>query len=167
MPTTVNGQGKKRKQHFFRGGHHPPTVSQALKVEHSVGERRGTRIYTFILTNIGAAHYLPTGTPDRHLTLEFRLFDKEGGMIREETHTMKRYILWRPFIVDLRDTRLPYNEPKQCTFEISSGHGEFPAFLEATVRYHLLDEKRRKRIGYENRKPISYEIYKTRIVVNQ
>jgi len=164
MPTTVNGQGKKRKQHFFRGGHHPPTVSQALKVEHSVGERRGTRIYIFILTNIGAAHYLPTGTPDRHLTLEFRLFDKEGGVIREETHTLRRYILWRPFIVDLRDTRL---EPKQYTFEISSGHGEFPAFLEATVRYHLLDEKRRKRIGYENREPISYEIYRTRIAVNQ
>jgi hypothetical protein len=27
------------------------------------------------------------------------------------------------------------------------------------VRYHLLDEKRRARIGYENREPIAYEVY--------
>ena len=60
---------------------------------------------TFTLTNVGAAHFLPTGTPDRHLTLELRLLDGEGRMLKEKIHVMKRYILWRPFIVDLKDTR--------------------------------------------------------------
>jgi hypothetical protein len=27
------------------------------------------------------------------------------------------------------------------------------------VRYHLLDEARRKRIGYENQEPISYVVF--------
>ena len=34
-----------------------------------------------------------------------------------------------------------------------------PSTLEVTVRYHLLDEKRRKRIGYENSEPIAYPVY--------
>lgn len=167
MPATVNERGKIWKRHFFRGGHHPATVASALKVEHMVKETGGKLKYSFILTNIGAAHYLPTGTPDRHLTLEFRLFDKGGTLIAEETHIMKRYILWRPFIVDLKDTRLPFGEPRQYVFEISMDERVRAAMLDVKVRYHLLDEKRRERIGYDNREPISYEIYRTRLSVSQ
>lgn len=163
MPEDVDKQGRKRNLHVFRGGHHPPTVQEALSVEHTRTVVKEKHIYRFTLTNVGAAHYLPTGTPDRHLTLELRLLDKQGALIREKIHTMKRYILWRPFILDLKDTRLPYGEPRHFTFDASPEKEATPATLEVTVRYHLLDEKRRKRIGYENTEPIAYEIYKEKI----
>ena len=72
---------------------------------------------------------------------------------------MKRYILWRPFIVDLRDTRLPYNQPRTFSFKFDPERTPSAVVLDVTVRYHLLDEKRRKRIGYENTSPIAYPIY--------
>ncbi len=90
----------------------------------------------YCTSNAGTAYYLPTGTPDRNLTLELRLLDNN-----EKIYKMKCYILWRPFIVDLKDTRLPYNKPTEF----------------------ILDEARRKRIGYENKEPIAYPIYKKRI----
>jgi hypothetical protein len=34
------------------------------------------------------------------------------------------------------------------------------------VRYHLLDEKRRKRIGYENKAPIVYEVFRQTLALN-
>ncbi|MBE9560746.1 MAG: hypothetical protein IMF15_08150, partial [Proteobacteria bacterium] len=37
---------------------------------------------------------------------------------------------------------------------------------EAIVKYHLLDEKRRQRIGYENKTPISYEIFRKEILLS-
>jgi hypothetical protein len=37
--------------------------------------------------------------------------------------------------------------------------------LDVTVRYHLLDEARRKRIGYENKEPIAYPVYHARVPV--
>ena len=40
-----------------------------------------------------------------------------------------------------------------------------PVKAEAVIRYHLLDEKRRKRISYENITPIDYEIFKKQIML--
>jgi hypothetical protein len=161
------GAGRKSRRHLFRGGHDPETVAGALAVDSERLEMGDGLAYRFTLTNRGAAHYLPTGTPDRHLTLEFRLFDSRRTLIKEEMHTMKRYILWRPFIVDLRDTRLPYGEPRHYTFAFNPRTDPPPATLEVTVRYHLLDEKRRKKIGYDNKEPISYEIYRAVIAVEK
>ncbi len=78
---------------------------------------------------------------------------------------MKRYILWRPFIVDLKGTRLPYNKPREFDFEFKSNNKTLPSILDVTVRHHLLDEDRRKRIGYKNKEPIAYPIYKKRILL--
>jgi hypothetical protein len=38
--------------------------------------------------------------------------------------------------------------------------------VEAEVRYHLLDEKRRRRIGYRNREPISYEVFRQSLSID-
>ena len=164
----VKGQEARRGgKHFFRGGHHPGTVRESLKVEYKKeisGDKKKNK-YIFTLTNIGAAHYLPTGTPDRHLTLELRLLNKEEKVIKEKNYKMKRYILWRPFIVDIKDTRLPFNEPKEFPFEFKTNSVNQPSILDITVRYHLLDEKQRKKIGYENKEPIAYPIYNERIIL--
>ena len=48
--------------------------------QHELSDKKKTK-YIFTLTNIGAAHYLPTGTPDRQLTLELKLLNKEEKVI--------------------------------------------------------------------------------------
>jgi len=146
--------------HLWRGGHDQAMVRRALKVElklkHETGSRREAQL---TLTNIGSDHFLPTGTPDRHLTVTFQLTDGRGKAIKKKKFTLKRSIIWRPFIIDWRDTRLEKNHPQRFSFsweEVATNPG---SSLTVTVRYHLLDEARRKRIGYQNSTPISYVLY--------
>jgi hypothetical protein len=163
-PLVKGGEMRKGRRHLFRGGHHPEKVRGALKVEYKKEIKRDGDMTSFVftLTNTGAAHYLPTGTPDRHLTLEFRLLDATGALIKEKSYKMKRHILWRPFIVELEDTRLAYGEPRQFRFQFKDD-GKTAKTLDVTVRYHLLEDKRRKQIGYENTEPIAYPIFNKRI----
>ncbi len=165
-PMAYGMDKRKGRKHFFFGGHHPETVKKSLKVEYRKEVKKDKYRYIFTLTNVGAAHYLPTGTPDRHLTLELRLLDRNGNIMKEKIHKMKRYILWRPFIVDIKDTRLPYNKPREYVFKFSSDDKNLASVLDVTLRYHLLDEARRKRIGYENKEPIAYPIYKKYINID-
>jgi len=151
-------------RHLWRGGHDPEMVKSALTIELKKEYERGNAVdYNLILANSGADHRVPTGTPDRHLTVSFRLLDKNEKVIKEENHKLKRTIMWRPFIVDLWDTRLKAGEMRLFTF--SHKKGDKAAFVDVEVRYHLLDEKRRKRIGYENREPINYRVFYRRIEV--
>jgi len=164
-PAAEGMDDRKVGRHFFRGGHHPGTVEGSLEVETKMETEKGRSSFTFTLTNVGTAHFLPTGTPDRHLTLELRLLDGKGKVLKEKIHVMKRYILWRPFIVDLKDTRLAYGQPRTFEFSFKPDRKDPPSALEVMVRYHLLDEKRRKRIGYENKEPIAYPVYRKRIAL--
>jgi len=123
--------------------------------------------WVITLTNTGAAHYLPTGTPDRHLTATIRLVDRSGAVLREDDHVMKRSIMWRPFIVDLRDTRLPRWQPRVFQFDVDLRRDPTAVAVEAQVRYHLLDESRRRRIGYENKEPIAYDVFRARIALDR
>jgi len=152
-------------RHLWRGGHDPATVAAAVRVE--VAERPppapGERSFALTLTNTGAAHALPTGTPDRHLTATFRLLDRAGREVGEQSHRLRRAILWRPFIVDLWDTRLVRDRPRTFVFRVPATSSNPPATLEVVVRYHLLDERRRLRIGYANRAPIAYDLFRRRI----
>lgn len=158
-PAAEGMPAQKGRRHLFQGGHEPERVKESLRVDHRL-EDDGLIVS---LTNVGAAHYLPTGTPDRHLTLELKLLGQRGEVLKEKVHTMKRYILWRPFIVDLRDTRLPYQQPREFRIPIIRSGSSAPAAIDVTVRYHLLDEARRKKIGYQNTEPIAHPLYHERI----
>ncbi len=164
-PLVPGGAEYMTRQHLWRGGHDPEMVKKALQIEltEQILSRQGTRTFTLTLLNVGAAHYVPTGTPDRHLTVHLRLLDGQEQLLSEQKHTLVRSILWRPFIIELSDTRLPRGQPRTYTLEIpATGKGK-PAVLEAVVRYHLLAESRRKRIGYDNQKPIAYDVFKQRV----
>jgi hypothetical protein len=164
-PLVEGGTVRTTRQHLWRGGHDPEMVKKALSVEfveipRSLKDKRNFRL---TLVNTGAAHYVPTGTPDRHLTVHLRLLDHQGNVLDEQKHTIKRTIMWRPFIVDLWDTRLPRWKPRRYEYEVPD---ESPAVtIEAVIRYHLLDEKRRQRIGYQNKTPINYEVFRQRITL--
>jgi len=68
--------------------------------------------------------------------------------------------MWRPFIIDLWDSRLPRWQPRNYALSVPENSKQKPTAVEAIVRYHLLDEGRRKRIGYENKDPIAYEVFR-------
>lgn len=159
-PLVKGGPIRKARQHLWRGGHDPAMVKKALdvKLEEVSSKNNGKRVFSLTLVNTGTNHYLPTGTPDRYLSVQFRVYDNKGNVIKEKNDKLKRVVLWRPFIIDLWDTRLRRWQPKIYTLEIP-GKGE-ASKVEAIVKYHLLDEKRRKRIGYKNTTPISYEVYR-------
>ncbi len=159
--------GKRRfaRRHTWRGGHDPEMVKEALEItlEEQPQPKTQQRRFVLTLTNAGADHYVPTGTPDRHLTVELRLLDAGGRVLDEAHHTLKRTIMWRPFIVDLWDTRLLPKEPRTYVFEFNPTREQDAVAVEAVVRYHLLDEARRKRIGYQNEEPIAYEVYRKHV----
>jgi len=168
-PLVAGGQVRTVRKHLWRGGHDPEMVKQGLEtaLREAPAPSPGKRSFTLTLTNTGAAHYLPTGTPDRHLTATIRLVDQSGAVLREDDHVMKRSIMWRPFIVDLRDTRLPRWQPRVFQFDVDLRRDPTAVAVEAQVRYHLLDEKRRRRIGYENKEPIAYDVFRARIALNR
>lgn len=159
-----NGVARARRSHTWRGGHDPDTVRSALTISFADFIRPGgDRSAELVLKNTGSAHFVPTGTPDRHLTVHLRAVDATGGVLRETSDTLERTIMWRPLIVDLRDTRLPHGASQRFTLDIPAG----TQAIEAQVRYHLLAESRRKRIGYQPTEPISYIVFEDRINVSR
>ena len=161
-PVVEGGEVRRTRRHVWRGGHDPEMVRKGLTIDlrEETASEPEERRFVLSLTNSGAAHYLPTGTPDRHLTVTMRLLDQAGGILKEQKHTLKRTILWRPFIVDLWDTRLPRGQPRSYDFEFSVADKPKPVLLEVVVRYFLVDEERRQRIGYEDKEATSYEVYR-------
>jgi len=149
-------------RHLWRGGHDSQMVRSALTASFSqLPGRSGGRIAELVLENTGAAHFLPTGTPDRHLSVSIRALDAAGQVVGETADTLERTVMWRPFIVDLWDSRLPRGAPRRYRLELPAN----TRTVEAQVRYHLLGEARRKRIDYQPEEPISYLIFDDRQAV--
>lgn len=155
------GKLRVTRQHLWRGGHDSEMVKSGLTIEfkETLSDDNDLRRFTLFITNTGAAHYIPTGTPDRHLTVKLRILNGQGKVLGEENHTLKRTVMWRPFIVDLWDNRLPPNELREYFIDVEMEDLKNVKMIDAEVRYHLLDEDRRKRIGYENKEPINYSVY--------
>jgi hypothetical protein len=146
-------------RHLWRGGHDPAMVRSALGATLSQSSGRSAQL---VLENTGAAHFLPTGTPDRHLTVRLRALDAGGRVLAQTSATLQRTILWRPFIVDLWDNRLPRGAPRRYSLELPAE----TRVVEAQVRYHLLGEARRSRIGYRPEEPIDYPVFDQRLAID-
>ena len=169
-PLVPGGPVRSGGKHLWLGGHDQANVASAIagKIEETSTKENidnNKREYTLFLTNIGAHHRLPTGTPDRHLEITFRLLDKSGKPLKEIKHIIQRVILWRPFMVDLWDTRIPFKETVTYPFSYKSDDIPNAYEVEAIVRYGLLRESRRLRIGYKNSEPIIYEILRLKLKI--
>ncbi len=165
-PIVPGGEIKKGRKHLWQGGHDAEMVKKGLTVKLvSIELADSSMEYKLSLFNSGSNHRIPTGTPDRHLTVKFRRLDENMKTIGEKSYKLKRTIMWRPFIVDLWDTRLKAGETRLFSFHVN--RQDRPVFIDVEVRYHLLDERRRRRIGYENKEPIDYSIFYKRIEVGK
>ena len=164
-PLVEGGVTRMSRRHLWRGGHDPDMVRNAFSAELNENRLAGKRKrkFTFEITNTGTRHYLPTGTPDRHLTVTLRLLDRDGKILKEQSHKLIRRVMWRPFIIDLWDTRIPYGETRRYSLEYSKDQYSHAEAVEVKVRYHLVDESRAKRINYQYREPIDYEVFSKRI----
>lgn len=164
-PLVKGGKPRLARRHLWRGGHDPEQVKRALSITFTQ-DPNDRRRYQLSLTNVGAAHYVPTGTPDRHFQLVVRLLDKNGEIIVEEIQIIKRSVMWRPFIVDLKDNRLPPGIPQQHRFNFSTRDRDAAVAVEAVVWYGLVEEARRKRIGYIPKTPVRYEVFRKKLRLN-
>ena len=166
-PLVDAGVERNTRRHLWRGGHDVEMVRRALGVQFAelAASSRGRRRVRLTITNTGAAHYVPTGTPDRHLTVRLRLMDRDDRVLASARHTLRRWVMWRPFIVDLWDTRLAPGAPRRYELEVPAKGGA--VWAEAEVRYHLLTDRRRRRIGYRNETPIDYEVVRLRIPLGE
>lgn len=162
-PLVRGGPVRLGRRHLWRGGHDPRMVAAALRIAFAAAPSPGSerRRYVLTITDVGAEHDVPTGVPDRHLTVALRVLDAAGGVLRSRAYTLERTILWRPFIVELRDTRLRLDQPRRYGIRFSTRSRPPPASVEAVVRYWLMDPSHRARIPYQG--PVSYVVYRKRI----
>lgn len=167
-PLVAGGEVRTTRRHLWRGGHDADMVKGALETSFSEDPDSTSikRKFNVTLTNVGTAHYLPTGIPDRQLSIEFRVLDSSGNVLHKDEEIIKRTMIWRPFIFDWSDNRLARWKPSTFQFVLDSRHTSQAYSVETIVRYHLLPEARRKRIGYENKTPIVHELFRESIFLS-
>ncbi len=147
-PVAIGGPIRQGRQHLWRGGHDPAMVKRAIEVKVTVDPaepKPGDKVrVTLTLVNAGAGHKLPTGDPDRHFTVEFAVQDQKGAVLKQQSNTMGRWILWQPAIVELYDNRLMPLASRDYTFEYEVPKENDGLQLTAKVRYHIQTERQHK-----------------------
>ena len=164
----TGGAVRKGRRHLWQGGHSPEMVKRALRGEltsdkalYAPGE---TARFSLKLTNSGAGHKVPTGDPDRFFTISFKVVNNEGRVLKEKTHTIGRWIIWKPVIVELYGNRVPPLESRDYTFEYRvPRNGKVELRLAVEVRYHIMTErthaKLKEKYGLTGSDPISFVVY--------
>lgn len=149
-PIAEGGPVRHGRRHLWQGGHFPEMVQRAIRVEMhsdpSVFEPgKETRI-VLTLTNSGAGHKIPTGDPDRFFTVEFELKDAQGKVLKQQSHTMSRWIIWKPFIVEVYENRLVPLASRDYTFSFRVPQQPEGLTLTTRIRYHILTDKQYEKL---------------------
>lgn len=146
-PAADGGPVRDTRRHLWRGGHFPRMVKQALQVRltgpgngWTVGDRVA---FTLTLTNGGAGHKVPTGDPDRYFRVRFTERDDHGRVIREHSHKITRWLIWKPVIVELYENRIPPLKSRDYVQPVTTREGHT---LTVTVSYHILTARQKDRL---------------------
>jgi hypothetical protein len=174
-PMADGGPIRQGRRHLWRGGHDPEQVKSALAVQLTAdppGIQAGKdATFTLTLINAGAGHKLPTGDPDRYFTVEFRILDKNGRLLKEQRDTMGRWIMWQPFILELYDNRLPPLASRDYRFRYGLPDELEGLQLQAEVRYHILTDRAYKTLktkyGLEGEHPYWYTVYERTLPLSE
>ena len=177
-PIAEGGPIRHGRKHLWRGGHDPEQIKSALAVQLAIDPPRlqpGTQA-TFALTliNAGAGHKLPTGDPDRYFTVEFAVLDRTGRVMKSQSHTMGRWIMWQPVIVDLYDNRLPPLASREYRFSYrlpDSPDVVAGLSLQARVRYHIVTEgaynNLKTKYGLQGDHQYNFTIYEWKVPLSE
>lgn len=161
------GPIRQGRQHLWRGGHDPEMVKQAVDVmvvADPAEPKPGDKVrVTLTLINAGAGHKIPTGDPDRYLTVEFSVEDRNGKVLEQKSDTMGRWILWQPVIIELHDNRLMPLASRNYTFEYQVPKENAGLKLLTKVRYHIQTERQHQMLidkyGLTAKDPYNFIVY--------
>jgi hypothetical protein len=166
-PAAQGGPIRQGRRHLWRGGHDPDMIRQAMAIDLRAdppSPKAGDQVRVALtLINAGAGHKLPTGDPDRHLTVEFRVEDNHGRVLDRQTDTMGRWILWQPVVLEVFDDRLLPLASREYSFSYRLPAGAPPPVLKIRVTYHILTEDQhgwlRNKYGLTGNDPYAFTIY--------
>ena len=166
-PVATNSPIRRGRQHLWRGGHDPDMIKRAVAVEVKADRpspKPGDRVaFTLTLVNAGAGHKIPTGDPDRFFTVEFSVEDTGGHVLKEETSTMGRWILWQPAILELYDNRLLPLASREYQFTYQLPDKAEGLKVKTRVQYHIVTDKQhemlQRRYDLTGNDPYRFVIY--------
>jgi hypothetical protein len=170
-PVALDSPIRRGRRHLWRGGHDPDMVKSAVAVQvrtnPSLPKSGQDLEVTLTLVNAGAGHKLPTGDPDRHFTVEFTVMDQNGKILKEQTETMGRWIMWQPAIVELYDNRLMPLASRDYRFSYRLTNEPAGLKLRARVRYHIQTERQHQmlidRFGLTANDPYNFTVYEREV----
>ena len=173
-PVATGGPMRKGRKHLWRGGHDPEQVKRAITVTLTADppDLPPGREVEFLMefTNSGAGHKLPTGDPDRFLTVDFEIVDQNGKVLKDQSHTMGRWILWQPVIWEVWDNRLKPLQSRNYRFKYRMpqlGGTEGPLTFRALVTYHIQTDAQNKMLrdkyGLTGNDPYNFPVFEREI----
>jgi hypothetical protein len=174
-PVAVGGPVREGHRHLWRGGHDPDMIKRAVSVEVVANPpefKFGERVtFNLMFKNSGAGHKIPTGDPDRYFTISFTVRDPQGKVVSSQSHTIGRWILWKPVILELYDNRISPEQARNYSFSARIPHERNPQTLNIQVKYHILTEKAYKKLmtRYDlvQEVPHVFTIYEREIPLNE
>lgn len=108
------------RTHHFRGSHADPMVQEALDVvvtgDKPVWQRGETVTATVRVTNSGAGHRVPTGSPLHGIEIVVGITDSQGEFIAEERRWLRRAVTSFVPFVEGEDTTLGVDETLTIAF---------------------------------------------------
>jgi hypothetical protein len=166
-PVARGGPIRQGRRHLWRGGHDPEMVRQAVAVlveADPPAPKPGQQVtFTATLLNAGAGHKIPTGDPDRHLTVEFLVQAPDGRVLMHQSSTIGRWILWQPVLLELYDNRLLPLASRAYRFTYRIPDRGAGLTLKVLVRYHILTDAQHKMLqtkyGLTASDPYQFTIY--------
>jgi hypothetical protein len=174
-PVAVDGPIREGRRHLWRGGHDPEMIKRAVSIELRADPqkyRAGQWVrFTLTFTNAGAGHMVPTGDPDRYFTISFAVVDQNGRVVASQNHTMGRWIIWRPVILEVYDNRVSPLKSRDYRFATRIPFMGTSRSLRIQVKYHILTEKAHNKLrthyGLVDDLPYFFTIYEREIPLTE
>jgi hypothetical protein len=146
-------------------------VAIQVKAEPSAPKPGEQMTVALTLMNAGAGHKVPTCDPDRHFTDEFTVRDEHQQVLAEKTHTMGRWIMWQPAIIELYDNRVLPLASREYQFAYRMPEASKGLTLKARVRYHILTdgqhEMLKTKYGLMADDPYAFTVYEREVPLNE
>lgn len=174
-PVAEGGPIRRGRRHMWRGGHDPDMIKRAVAIQVAAdpaSPKPGEEVtITLTLINAGAGHKIPTGDPDRHFTVEFQVEDRARRVVAQERHTMGRWIMWQPAIVELYDNRLLPLASREYRFRYRLPSQAGSLTLRARVQYHIMTDGQhdmlRTKYGLSGDNPYRFLIYERELPLSE
>ena len=170
-PIVPGGPVRDTRRHLWQGGHFPEMIKRAVTVDLTANaysfQPGQVAEFTLRLINSGAGHKLPTGDPDRYFTITFEVIDPEGKVLKHDEYTMGRWIIWKPFIIEVYENRLMPLAYRDYLFRYRLPKKMEGLKMRTMVKYHIMTDKQYRKLqtdyGLSVEVPYVFTIFKKEV----